>query len=114
MPRSTLEIAIAVREADENISDDELRLCIAAMSSIEHFYRSNLIDLIEMIREGKPEKLLKMKAEFAWGTVERMFNAQKKPPAEWLGNGNIPGTPEQKERLAWAKNVYERATGEKL
>jgi hypothetical protein len=114
MPRSTLDIAIAVKEADENVTDEELRLCIAAMSGIEHFYRSALIDLIELIRDGKPEAMLEMKAEFAWGTVERMFEAQKKPPADWLGPGNIPGTPEQRERLAWAKNVYEKATGEKL
>lgn len=112
--RSTLDIAIAVKEAEENIADEELRLCIAAMSSIEYFYRSALIDLIELIREEKPQPLLKMKAEFAWGTVERMFEAQKRPPADWLGNDNIPGTPEQRERLAWAKKVFEKATGEKL
>lgn len=114
MPRTTLDIAIAVKEAEQDITDEELRLCIAAMSGIEHFYRSALVDLIELIREGKPEATLKMKAEFAWGTVERMFEAQKKPPAEWLGDGNIPGTLGQRERLARAKRVFENATGEKL
>lgn len=62
MARSTLDIAIAVKEAEESITDEELRLCIAAMSGIEHFYRSALIDLIELIREGQPESMLKMKA----------------------------------------------------
>ena len=112
--RSILEIQIAVKEAEPDITDEELRLCIAAMSGIEHFYRKALIDLIELIREGKPEKLLKMKAEFAWGTVERMFEAQKKTPQEWLGPDNIPGSPAQRQRLAWAKKVYEKATGESL
>lgn len=112
--RTTLQICIAVKEAEPDITDEELRLCIAAMSGIEHFYRQALVDLIEAIREGKPAELLKMKAEFAWGTHERMFNAAKKQPAEWLGPGNIPGSPEQQERLAWAKRVYEKATGQKL
>ena len=112
--RTTLQICIAVKEAEPDITDEELRLCIAAMSGIEHFYTQALVDLIEAIREGKPAGVLKMKAEFAWGTHERMFNAAKKPPAEWLGPGNIPGSPEQRERLAWAKRVYEKATGERL
>lgn len=112
--RSILGIAIAVKEAEANITDEELRMCIAAMSGIEHFYRSALIDLIEAVREGKPEPLLKMKAEFAWGTVERMFKAQKQPPASWLGPENTPGTPENRERLAWAKRVFEKATGKKI
>ena len=112
--RTTLEIAIAVKEAEDDITDEELRLCIAAMSGIEHFYRSALVDLVELIREGVPEAKLKMKAEFAWGTVERMFEAQKKPPAEWLGNANIPGTPEQRERLALGKRIFEKSTGRKL
>lgn len=76
--RSILEIQIAVKEAEPNISDEELRLCVE------------------------------------WGTVERMFAAQKKTPQEWLGPGNIPGSPEQRQRLAWGKKVYEKATGEKL
>ena len=112
--RTTLQICIAVKEAATDITDEELRLCIAAMSGIEHFYSQALVDLIEAIREGKPAGLLKMKAEFAWGTHERMFIAAKKHPAEGLGPGNIPGSPEQRERLAWAKRVYEKATGEKL
>ena len=114
MNRSTLDIAIAVKEAEKGITDEELRLCIAAMSGIEHFYRTALIDLIEVIREGKPQAMVKLKADFAWGTVERMFEAQKKPPAEWLGPQNIPGTPEHDERLKLMKRIYEKATGEKL
>jgi len=112
--RTTLQICIAVKEAEPNITDEELRLCIAAMSGIEHFYHRSLLDLIEAVREFKSEGWVKMKAEFAWGTCERMFEAAKKPPEEWLGPGNIPGSPEQRERLAWAKRVYEKATGEKL
>lgn len=114
MSRTTNQIQIAVQEADPNITDEELRLCIEAQRNIEHFYKHALIDLIEAIRQGKPANLLKMKAEFAWGTVERMFEASKKPPSEWLGPENIPGTPEQQSRLKWAKGVFKKATGEEI
>jgi hypothetical protein len=112
--RTINQIQIAVQEADPDIADEELRLCIEAQRNIEHFLRSSLIDLITWIREGRPEPLLKMKAEFAWGTVERMFNASKKPPAEWLGESNIPGSPGQRQRLAFGKRLIEKVTGEKL
>ena len=112
--RTTNQIQIAVQEAEANITDEELRLCIEAQRNIEHFYKAELLKLIDAIREEKPIALLKMKAEFAWGTHERMFEAAKKPPAEWLGPDNIPGSPEQRKRLAWAKSVYEKATGQKL
>ena len=109
--RSTLDICIAVKEAEDEISDEELRLCVAAMCGIEHFYREALINLIELIREDKPMAMLKMKAEFHWGTVEQMFEGQKKPMTEWLGPGNIPGTPEQQQRLALGKKIFKQATG---
>jgi len=112
--RTTLQIQIAVKEADPDITDEELRLCVEATCSIEYFYKSELEKLIEAIRSDEPPQMLKMKAEFAWGTIERMFAAQKKSPAEWLGPNNIPGSPEQRRRLAWAKKVFEKATGEKL
>jgi hypothetical protein len=111
-PRTTLQIQIAVQENDPNITEQELRLCIEAQRNIEHFYRRSLIDLIEAIRTG--DRLLKPKAEFAWGTVERMFIAAKKPPAEWLGAHNVPGHPDQVASLKLAKKIFEKATGEKL
>lgn len=112
--RSILEIQLAVKEAEPDITDEELRLCVESLGNIQHFYRSALIDLIELIRNGRPENFLRMKAEFAWGTVERMFTAQKKTPHEWLGPKNIPGSPEQRSRLEWSKKLFEKATGEKL
>ncbi len=105
---------IAVQEADPDITDEELRLCIEVQRGIKHFYERGMLRLIEAIRGDKPISMLKMIAEFEWGTHERMFNAAKKPPTEWLGPQNIPGSPEQKKRLQWAKKVFEKATGEKL
>ena len=61
MTRTTLQIQIAVKEAEPDISEEELRLCIAALSAINHFYRQSLKDLIDVIREEKPPAWLKMK-----------------------------------------------------
>lgn len=112
--KTILDIVIAVSECDPSLTDEELRLCVASQSAIQHFYRQALIDLIQLIREGQSESLLKMKAELAWGTVDRMFSAQKKQPREWLGPNNIPGSPEQRRRLEWSKRLYKKVTGESL
>lgn len=106
--RTTLEIIIAVKEC-QPVTEEEMKLALLAMSGIEHFIKKELMDLIQAIREDKPT--VKMKAEFAWGTVERMWNAAKKPPDEWLGPDNIPGSPEFAARLKWGKALFKKATG---
>lgn len=106
--RSTVEIIIAVKEC-QPVTEQELKLALLAQTGIEHFTRTALLDLIEAIREGKPT--VKMKAEFAWGTAERLWNAGKKPPDEWLGSDNIPGTPEYAARLEFGKALFKKATG---
>ena len=108
--RTINEITIAVKDNDP-VTEEEMRLCIVSMASIEYFFRSQLQDLIDAIRQKKPQKLLEMKAEFAWGTIEHMFAAGNKPPNKWLGPGDIPGTPENKARVAMAKNIFKKATG---
>lgn len=111
--KTTLETIRAVKEC-EQVTEEELRLSLCALSAIEHFLREDLIRLIEAIREGKPTHLLKMKAEFAQGTIDRMFTALKTPPDKWLGPNNIPGTPENNERMRIAKNIFKKATGLEL
>lgn len=111
--RSTIEIICAVKDS-EPVTEEELRLCVVVMASVDNFFKRDLKQLIDAIRADKPMGLLKMKAEFAWGTIERMFAAVKKPPTEWLSAADIPGTPENAERMAWAKAVFKKATGVEL
>lgn len=111
MSRSTLEIIVAVKEAGP-ATENELRLALVALSSVEHFLRHDLEELAAAVEEGKASA--KLRAGFARGTLERMFAALKKPPAEWLGEGNIPGTPEHARRLAGAKALFKAATGQDL
>lgn len=106
--RTTLDIEIAVHDAKEDVTDEELRLCVAAQAALIHFYQQALNDLID---GAEKPALLKLKAELAKGTRERLWNARKKPPAEWLGPGNIPGSPEQQRRLAMGKAIVKKATG---
>lgn len=112
--RSTLDICIAVSENDSNITDAELRMCVASLSSINRFYEGDIQGLVEAIKSDAAPRMLKLRAEFAWATYERMFNAQKEPMDKWLGPNNIPGSPGQQQRLRWAKGVYKKATGEGL
>lgn len=109
--RSTLEIIIAVKDC-QPITEQELKIAIMVMSSINHFLEDELRELAKAVEGGKSSA--KLRAGFANGTVERMLTARKKAPDEWLGMGNIPGTPEYAERLAGAKRLLEKATGQKL
>jgi hypothetical protein len=109
--RSTLEIIIAVKEC-QPVTEEELKLALMVMSSIDHFLESELRDLAEAVESGGASA--KLRAGFAKGTLERMFAARKKAPDEWLGPGNIPGNPEHDRRLVTAKKLYEKATGQKL
>lgn len=109
--RTINEIVIAVQENEKEISEEELRLCVVALQSIVHFYRHDLIKLIEAIRDGKKEGILKLNADFAWKTIESMFNAGKTAPDKWLGEGNIPGTEENIKRRNLGKKIFKDATG---
>lgn|SRR5574340_381105 len=109
--KSTNEICIANQEG-KPLTEQELRYALEALRTISHFEHESLIDLIEAIREGKPT--VKLRAEFAWGTIERMFTAGKRPVDEWLGPDNIPGSPVYLKRLEAAKRLFTKATGVNL
>lgn len=109
--RSTLEIIIAVKES-QPVSEEELRLALLAMASFEYFLKDDLRSLVEAVEQDKP--VAKLRAKFGRDLLERMFKAQKKSPAEWLGPTNIPGNPEYERRLAAGKKLFEKVTGQKL
>jgi hypothetical protein len=108
--KTTLEIGIAVSEC-QPLTEEELRLGMHAMVTIEHFVRRSLKDVVDAIQQDKPAAIIKMKAELAKQTMESMFQARKRPPKEWLGPSDTPGTPEQREGLRLAKAIVKKATG---
>jgi hypothetical protein len=93
--RSTNEILIAVKE-NRPVEPEELRLALLVMNAVDHFIRNELDKLIKAVDTAPA--LAKLRADFARETRERMFQAMKRDPAEWLGPANIPGNPEHDER----------------
>ncbi len=110
--RTTNEIIIAVKES-QPVTAEELRMALLALNGIEHFTRQDLDRLIEAVDTGDFRQV-KLRAVFAKSNRERMFQAVKTDPVKWLGPANIPGNPEYEQRMQWAKNLFEKATGEKL
>lgn len=109
--RSTLDIIIAVKEC-QPVSEQELRLAVVALSAMESMDQRALRDLAECVVEGKPSA--KLKAQFLLQETETRFKSRKMPVDQYLGPGDIPGTPENSERLRVAKAIYKKATGEVL
>lgn len=104
--RSTLDVIIALKES-QPVTEDELRFALLALSNIDYFIKRSLGDLVEAVEADKASA--KLKAAFAKGTRERMFQAMKQDPQVWLGPGNTPGTPEYAERYALAQKVAKAA-----
>ena len=115
--RTINQIQIAVQENEANISDRELRLCVESLRNMNHFLSERLKDLVQAVRALPDEvthRIIKFKADSAWATMENMHLGGKRTPEHFLGPDNIPGSPEQTKRLAWAKRIYKKATGEEL
>lgn len=110
--RSTNEIRIAVSEC-EPCTDTELRLCIAAMGGQLHFAINASDRMSEAIEsDNKVQRLCR--AGFWRDGAERRFQSNKMPVDKYLGPGNIPGSPEQVERLKVGKAIVKKATGMEL
>lgn len=109
--RTTLQIIIANKEG-EPCTQQELSYALEALSGIEHVIKQDLLKLIEVIENDKPT--VKMRAAFSKETVQKMFDAIKKPPDEWLQPHNLPGSPELLERIKFGKRLFKKATGEDL
>jgi hypothetical protein len=103
--RSTLEIIIAVKECAP-VTEEELKLALIVMCNVEHFVRRDLTALAQAVKGGRPS--VKLIAASAEKTLESMFYARKKDPAEWLGPADTPGTEEFRRRYAGAKALLAR------
>lgn len=110
--RTINEIIIAVKDC-EPATDEELRMCIAALSGIEYFSNKNLEDLTVAITESK-SLLIDLRVRESKHWLETRFAVFKKDPVKWLGPGNTPGHPEQVARMAMSKKIFKAATGEDL
>jgi hypothetical protein len=86
--RSTKDIITAVKES-QPVTQDDLRMALLVMSTVDGFTWRELYDLIEAV-QSDPEQA-RMKAAFAKGILERMYRAKKEDPETWLGPEQTPG-----------------------
>lgn len=111
--RSMLEVICAVKDC-EPVTEEELKLCVCCLAAKLHFAEHERDKLVELIEENKPKHLL----DFRVGCIKRekeiAFKSSKMPMDEYLGPRNTPGTPEQKVEMKWAKDLFEKATGQKI
>ena len=111
--RTTNEIIIAVKDC-EPVTDQELKLALVAMAGIQYFLKSDLQTLVDLSLGDAPSGRIKMRAEFAKQTIDRMFKAIKTPPDKWLGEDGIPGTEANRSRMEMGKAIFKAATGQDL
>lgn len=111
--RSVNQICVAVNEG-QPVTEEELKCAVASLSSIEHFIKSSLRELVEDVDKAKPLPVLKMRARFSKELLERMFTAGNRAMDQWLGPDNIPGSPGQQARLKAGKALCLKATGVNL
>ncbi|KKK52537.1 hypothetical protein LCGC14_3103940 [marine sediment metagenome] len=109
--RSTNEIMIAVQEC-EPCTEEELRLCIAALQAKLYFAKKAANDMAKAIGDGQTKA--RFRAAFWKNDADRRFKAMKMPVDEYLGAGNTPGTSEHAERLRFSKAVVKKAIGVEL
>lgn len=108
-----LEVICAVKDC-EPVTEEELKLCVCCLSAKLHFAERERDKFVELIKENKPRQLLDFRVACVEKDREITFKSNKMPMDEYLGPGNIPGTPEQRGRMQWAKNVFKQATGETI
>lgn len=108
--RSTNELMVAVSECDA-CTDEELRCCVSALSAMLHFAKRAADDMSEGIEGGGTSIKHKVSAKLWRQNAEGRFNSIKMPVDTYLGPGNMPGSPEQAERLRIGKAIVKKVTG---
>lgn len=107
--RTTIEIICAVQDS-KPVTLEECKLALMVLSNINHFVERSLRELAESVLKEHSSGT-NFRATTAQKLLEDMFAARKKPPADWLGPRNTPGTPEHAKEQQWAKNLFKKATG---
>ncbi len=94
--RSTVEIILAV-QGSKPATDEELRMALLALNSIDSFRERTILRLVDAIEHKKPE-IVAVFAKEASRQRDTLFYAMKKDPQEWLGADHIPGNPQYERR----------------
>lgn len=111
--KNILEIIISCQE-QQAVAEEELRLCVVALSAMLGLVERQTRDLVESILKGEGESKAKLLATLSKRDDEIRFKSRKMPPGDYLGPDHTPGTPENLHLRKMAKAVFKRATGKDL
>lgn len=95
--RATCEIIADIKDGKE-VPQDELKMVCLALDSIVFLYKQDTKHLLkggigaDMVKKMNYSDTKTSSVEL--GVPTWYWNAIKKDPTEWLGDENIPGTPE--------------------
>jgi hypothetical protein len=93
--RSTHDIIVALKQG-QSVSEDEVRIALLVMATVDAFTWRELYELVELIELDKPGQTA-AKAAFAKSILERMYQAKREAPEKWLEQVR------SNERDRWAK-----------
>lgn len=109
--RSTCEIIADVKENKE-VTYEELKLACMVQSFLLFMYQKNVASLLkggiaaEMTRQAYYSDPKTSSAEY--GMSSEYWKAVRMDAQEYLGPGNIPGTPEYEKRYRVSKAVFNK------
>jgi hypothetical protein len=110
--RSTNNLIIAVTEC-KPCTDEELRFCISALTAMLHFAEKAANEMSDGIEGGGTSLKHKVCSKLWHENAEGRFKAIKMPVDKYLGTGNMPGSPEQVERMRFGKALIEKVLSDK-
>lgn len=113
--RQTCEIVADLKDG-KDVPYEELKMACLVYSSLVFFFQKD----IAAILKGGISKDLKIQTEYSdpktssqqRGTPSWYWKAIKSDPMEWLGEKNIPGTPEWEKMHRIHQKIYDKVMEE--
>lgn len=110
--KTLLDIIVDVKD-NNHVSEEDLRLAVVMLSTLNEFYRQDLLKLFDKIDTGNIN-IIQFYKRCLKSTYDSLENAYKKYPSDFLGRENIPGTPENLTFRAMCDKIFKKATGQDL
>jgi hypothetical protein len=109
--RATCEIIADIKDGNE-VPYEELKMACLVQSFLLFQYRN---DVKKLLKGGIDAEMVKQvwysdhkKASVETGISSVYWNGMKRDPIQFLGQANIPGTPEYEQRYRMSKVVLDK------
>lgn len=109
--KSTCEIIADIKDGKE-VPYDELKMACLVLDSLVFLYKQDTKHLLkggigaDMVKRTNYSDVESSSMEL--GTPSWYWKAIKKDPIEWLGDKNIPGTPEYDRHYQLSKALFDK------